>query len=126
MKFSFMSALTIGILSACTSPAQNTGPVDPFIESCIGDGFSHQVCACTAIKMRTEIGEPSYQELLAVLARMTAAKAQGVGTSDIAPNTGLDMYYYYAGRREVLTQRDNNPGLAYRANRDLCMALTQN
>ncbi len=118
--------MAIGVLSACASPAQNTGAVDPVIESCISEGLSHQVCACTAINLRAEIGKASYDELLPVLARMVALKAQGLDTPLTDPQAGLGEYQYLSGVRDRLTQRGNRLGLAYRANRELCMAEIQN
>ncbi len=126
MKFSFMIALTTSVVTACASPAQNTGPVDLFIEGCIGEGFSHQVCACTAIKTRAEIGEQSYGDLLGILARMAELKAQGLDTPVTDPNAGLGEYQVLESARGALLRRGNTLELAYRANRDLCMAQSQN
>ena len=126
MKTTLLAALFLSLLSACTSAAQNTVSVDPFIDNCIEEGGSHQVCACTSLKLRTEIGDQAYSELLGVVARMAALMAGSLDAPVTAPNAGLGEYQYLSERRGMLTKRDNSLGLAYRANRDLCMAQTHN
>ena len=126
MRGLFLGALLSGSLPASISAAQSTMPVDAVIEDCIQNGQSHQVCACTVQKLRSEIGEQPYAELLGVVARMAALKARGLDAPVTAPNAGLGEYQYLSGLRGVLTRRDNSRGLAYQANRDLCIALSQN
>ncbi len=126
MKPPFLAALLFSLLSAFSAAAQNTEPVDPLIDICIAEGGSHQECACTSLNVRSEIGEQNYSELLGVVARMAALKARGLDTPVTAPNAGLGEFQYLSGLWGALTQRDNSLGLAYQANRDLCIAQSQN
>ena len=126
MKYKFLTVLFVGVLSACASPAQNTGPVDPFIENCIADGFTHQVCACASITARAEIGEQSYGELLTVAARMAQLKAQGQDAPVTDPNAGVGEYQVLETAKWNLLGRKTIVELASQANTELCSAQGQN
>ena len=126
MRRRFLAALLINSLAAFTSNAHNTAVVDPLIERCIEAGSTHQVCACTSLKLRREIGAQNYSELLGVVAQMVALKARGLSAPVTDPQAGMGEYQYLEGVAGMLTRRDNSRGLAYRANHDLCMALSQN
>ena len=122
MKFSFMTALTIGVLSACGSEAQNTMPADAVIAGCIQSGQSHQVCVCRAQNLRSEIGEKNYTELLRVTARIAELKAQGRDEIVTAPNAGQSEYQMLLGTQGVLMGMHSIPDLANQASDDLCNA----
>jgi len=126
MKNISATAVLVGAISACAGTAENTGPVEPLIEACMGEGFSHQVCACTSINLRAEIGDQDYSELLRVIRRMAVLKAQGFAVWEDDPRAGLGEYQYLLTERGMLTQRTNSPGLAYVASRDLCNAQVSN
>ena len=122
MKPPFLATLLFSFLSACGSEAQNTTPVDAVIAGCIQSGQSHQVCACRAHNLRSEIGEKNYTELLRVTARVSELEAQGRDEIVTAPNAGQSEYQMLLGTQGVLMGMHSIPDLANRASDDLCTA----
>ena len=113
-------ALLCGCLPASISEAQNTMPVDVVIAGCIQSGQSHQVCACRAHNLRSEIGEKNYTELLRVTARVSELEAQGRDEIVTAPNAGQSEYQVLLGTQSVMMAGRSIPDLAIRTSDDLC------
>ena len=124
MRGLFFATLLIGVLSASISAAQSTVPVDAVIADCIKNGQSHQACACTVQKLRSEIGEQNYTDLLRVFARISELKALGRDEIVTAPNAGPSEYQFLLGQQSVMMAGRSIHDLANRASDDLCNAQT--